>query len=204
MAAPLPLFPEDDEPPALHVQASDNLRFIRETMERAGSFTAVSGGGGVVTGLTALATAVIAAHQATAAAWLAIWIAEAVLSLVILGFTTGRKALAAHDSILSGPGRKCVLNFFPSLCIGAMLTLVLYHGGLVSAIPGTWLLLYGAAVVSGGAFSVRILPLMGVCFMLMGAAALASPSAWGNAYLAAGFGGLHVVFGAIIARRHGG
>src|SRR5215472_7870154 len=121
MAAPLPLFPQSDdesEPPALHVLASDNLRFIRETMERAGSFTAVSGGGGVLTGFTALATAVIAAYQVSAGAWLAVWLAEACLSLAIFGFATWRKASRARISPLVGPGRKCLLNFFPPILVG--------------------------------------------------------------------------------------
>jgi hypothetical protein len=210
MAAPLPLFPqsgpssEEPEPPALHALASDNLRFIRETMERAGAFTAVSGGGGVITGLTALATAVIAAYQVSAGAWLAVWLAEACLSVAIFGFATWRKASRSRISPLVGPGRKCLLNFFPPILVGALLTVVLYRGGLTAAIPGTWLLLYGVGVVTGGAFSVRILPLMGFCFMLVGAAALVAPAAWGDVFLAAGFGGLHVAFGTIIARRHGG
>jgi hypothetical protein len=85
-----------------------------------------------------------------------------------------------------------------------MLTVVLWRGQMANALPGTWLLLYGTAVVAGGAFSVRIVPVMGMCFMLLGAAALYAPAAWGDYLMAAGFGGLHVIFGVIIARRHGG
>jgi hypothetical protein len=87
---------------------------------------------------------------------------------------------------------------------GLLLTVAFYQADLVRLLPGAWLLLYGAAVTNAGAFSVRIVPAMGLCFMLCGAGALFSPAAWGNAYMAAGFGGLHLLFGFVIARRHGG
>lgn len=193
-----------EEPPALHARAMDNLRFIRETMERASSFTAVSGWGQVAIGLTALCAAPVAARQASIKGWLVTWIAEAVLSLLISGWAMSRKARAAEMPLLSGPGRKVALSLSPPIMVGALLTVVLYRAGLVSVIPGMWLLLYGTGVVAGGAFSVRIVPVMGICFMLVGAIALFCPAAWGDYFMAAGFGGLHIIFGAIIARRHGG
>jgi hypothetical protein len=115
-----------------------------------------------------------------------------------------RKANRAQVPLMSAPARKFVLSFAPPLLVGALLTFVLYRAGLAGAIPGTWLLLYGTGVVTGGAFSVRVVPVMGLCFMLAGAVALFCPLAWGTAFLAAGFGGLHLVFGLIIARRYGG
>lgn len=194
----------EEEPPALHDRAMDNLRFIRETMERASSFTAVPGWGGVVMGVTALCASLVAALQTTRNLWLATWVVEALLALIIGGWAMDRKARRAETPLLSGPGRKFALSYSPPILVGILLTIVLYRAGMMHALPGMWLLLYGTAVVTGGAFSVKIVPVMGICFMLLGAVTLFAPAAWGNYLMAAGFGGLHIIFGIIIARRHGG
>ncbi len=191
-------------PHPLRDQALDNLRFIRQTMERAGSFTAVPGWGQVAVGVTALAAALVAARQTSVELWLATWLGEAVVALAIGGSTMVRKAYAVNDPILSGPGRRFGLSVLPPMVVGGLLTIALYRAGLWRALPGTWLLLYGAGFVTGGAFSVRIVPVMGLCFMFAGSVALFTPAAWGSWCMAAGFGGLHIVFGAIIARRYGG
>jgi hypothetical protein len=207
MASVHPLRPRRDpgaEPVALHDRAIDNLRYIRETMERAGSFTAVPGWGTVLIGASALAAVWISSHQSTAEAWLAVWTVEAFLSLALGVGAVVQKGRAAGIPLLSGPAQKFGLSLIPPLAAGALLTLVLVRAGLFAALPGTWLLLYGAAVVTAGAFSVRIIPVMGMCFMGLGAVALFAPAAWGNAFMALGFGGLHVLFGILIARRYGG
>lgn len=193
-----------DEPPALHARAMDNLRFIRETMERASSFTAVSGWGQVAIGITALGATLVASQQRTTQAWLIVWVTEAVLSLLISVAAMTRKAHAADTPLLTGPGRKVAFSLSPPVVVGALLTVVLYRAGLWGAIPGVWLLLYGTGVVTGGMFSVGIVPVMGLCFMFVGAVALFCPASWGSYFLATGFGGLHILFGIVIARRHGG
>lgn len=182
----------------------DNLRFIRETMERAGSFTAISGWATVLIGVTAFGAAALATQQTTHGAWLAVWIGEALLAVAVSVWATVRKARAVQMPLLSGPGRKFALSLAPPLLAGAVLTLALYYAGMVAVLPGLWLLLFGTGVVTGGAFSVRIVPVMGICFMVLGAATLIAPPEWGDALLALGFGGLHLVFGALIARRYGG
>jgi hypothetical protein len=182
----------------------DNLRFIRETMERASAFTAVSGWAQAAIGVTALPASLLAARQQSARGWLAVWFVEALLSLIISGWAMSRKARALETPLLSAPGRKVVLSLAPPLFAGALLTVPLYRAHLTDSIPGTWLLLYGTGIVTGGAFSVRIVPVMGLCFMLLGGVALFGPPAWANYWMAAGFGGLHIIFGIVIARRHGG
>jgi hypothetical protein len=194
---------EPDQPPALHERAMDNLRYIRETMERASAFTGISGWGEVAIGVTALFAVPIAGQQTTFKGWLAVWIAEALVSLLIAGWSMDRKARAVQAPLLSGPGRKVAFSLSPPLVAGVLLTIVLYRAGLIDFIPGVWLLLYGTGVVTGGMFSVSVVPLMGLCFMGLGAAALFAPGL-ANWFMAAGFGGLHIIFGVIIARRYGG
>ena len=196
--------PPTDEPPALHDRAMDNLRFIREAMERASSFTAVPGWGQVAIGVTALFAALVASQQKPFSDWIAVWLVEAAVSLAIAGWTMYRKAHASDTSLLSRPGRKLIINLSPPMLVGALLTVVFYRAGLTGLLPGLWLLLYGTGVVTGGAFSVRPVPVMGLCFMFVGAGALFCPPAWGDAFMGAGFGLLHIIFGLHIARNYGG
>ena len=205
MASVTPLHREPaPEPPALHVRAMDNLAFIRDTMEAAGAFTAVSGWGMVAVGFIATVAATIASAQSTVLDSLGVWVAAAVLAPAVMLGAIVHKARKAHMPLLSGPARKFVLSFSPPMLVGALLTIVLYRAGLTSIIPGMWLLLYGTAVVAGGAFSVKVVPVMGFFFMLAGTIAVFAPPSWNDWIMAAAFGGLHIGFGIPIARRHGG
>jgi hypothetical protein len=192
------------EPIPIDARAADHLRYIRETMESAAEFTAVPGWGGVTMGMTALAAAFLASRQATPRGWLAIWLAEAFVAVAIAAPAAATKARRANSSLFSGPGRKFLLSFVPPILVGGLLTLALFQLGTVSVLPGVWLLLYGTAVVTGGAFSVRAVPIMGMCLMALGAAALFAPAAWGNLFMAAGFGLVQMGFGVWIALRYGG
>jgi len=192
-------------PIPLHSQAIDHLQYIRRTMEGASSFTAVPGVGGILMGASAIAAAVLAHRYAAAPyRWLALWILEGVLALVIGVLFAYRKARRTQVELFSRPARKFILAVAPALGSGGVLTAVLMRASRPDLLPGCWLLLYGAGISAAGAFSVRIVPVMGTCFLLLGAAASFSPAEWGDAWLAAGFGGLHIIFGILIARKHGG
>src|SRR5215218_4294737 len=173
---PIPLISESQpEPPALHDRAMDNLRYIRETMERATAFTGISGWGEIVIGVSALIASIVAAQQPTFNSWLAVWIAEGLISLLIAGWSMDRKARAIEMPLGSGPGRKAVFSLTPPMIAGGLLTIMLVRAGLTNAIPGVWLLLYGTGVITGGMYSVRVVPIMGICLMTLGAVALFVP-----------------------------
>jgi len=173
-------------------------------MERAAEFTAVPGWGGVAMGITALAAALLASRQSTPRGWVAVWLAEAFVAVAIAAPAAATKARRANSSLFSGPGRKFVLSFAPPIVVGAFLTVALFQAGAFAFLPGVWMLLYGTAIVTGGAFSVRAVPIMGLCLMGLGPAALFAPAHWGNLFMAAGFGAVQIGFGAWIALRHGG
>jgi hypothetical protein len=194
----------DRAPVALRDRAMDNLRYIRETMERSAAFTHVSGLGGVGMGIVALVAAGFAARAEEPALWLAIWLVAAAVSFAISALMMARKSHAEGVPLLSGPGRRFAWNMIPPLAAGGVLTAALARAGAFGLLPGTWLLLYGVSIVTGGSYSVRLIPLMGGVFMLLGLAAFVSPAAWGNAYMAIAFGGLHIVFGLVIWRMYGG
>ncbi len=204
MPTPGPLRSPNREPIPIDARAADHLRYIRETMESAAEFTAVPGWGGVGMGITALAAAFIASRQVTPRAWLTVWLIEAFVAVAIAAPTAATKAHRANSALFSGPGRKFVLSFAPPIAVGGLLTFTLFQAGFLTALPGVWLLLYGTAIVTGGAFSVRIVPVMGLCLMLLGAAALIGPASWGDAWMAAGFGIVQIGFGWWIAGHYGG
>lgn len=195
---------QNSEPIAPSDRAIEDLRFIRRTMERGTTFTAVPGWGGIAIGLSALAAAVLASGQPTAEGWLLVWTLEALLAVAVGAAAIHRKARRAGLPVLSGAGRKFLLSFLPPALAGAVLTAAIWQVGADSLLPGAWLLLYGAAVVTAGTFSVKIVPVMGVCFMVLGVFALLAMPAAGDVSMAVGFGGLHILFGTVIAARHGG
>ncbi len=192
------------DPEPLHRRAAEDLSFIRATMARATPLTAVPGWGGVAMGATALVAAWFAARQANRAEWLAVWLAEAVLALGIGGFALVRKAFRSESPGLSHAGKQFAGNFAPPIVAGALLTPVLYRAGLSGHLPGLWLLLYGTAVTTAGAFSIRVVPVMGLCLMAVGAAALVAAPAGGDIFMAVGFGIVQIGFGLLFARWYGG
>lgn len=207
MAKIEPFRKSSDQPPepvSLSDRAADNLRFIRETMERSTHFTAVPGYGGALMGVTAIVATYIAAQQIYLRDWLIVWLTEAFLAFAIGLLAMWQKTKIARQSLFSAPARKFVFGFAPPIVCGIAITLGLWRYEHYEMMAPVWMLLYGSAVVTGGAFSVRIVPVMGWLFILVGAAAFALPTWYGNYLMGASFGLLHIVFGIVIGRRYGG
>lgn len=188
----------------MHEHALSNLRYIREAMERASAFTSIPGWGGVAVGVTAIVAAAIGHQASTWRVWLLTWLIEAAVAAVIAGVTMFVKARKANVSFTGGPARRFFVSYFAPIIAGGILTLLLTQRGFFAALAPMWLLLYGVSFVSSGAYSIPVVPVMGVCYMVLGIAACFFGFAVQNAFMGVGFGGLHVVFGVVIARRYGG
>ena len=184
--------------------AEESLHFIRQTMERSSTFTAVPGLGGAGMGAIGLAAAALAANQSSAERSLIVWILAAPVALCIGVAAVLRKATRLGAPLAGAVGRRFAMSLAAPLVAGAALTWGAWVNGDRALIPAVWLLLYGTGVLAGGIFSVAAVRLLGVALMALGVAALATPPRWGNVWLGIGFGGLQLAFGFYIARRHGG
>jgi len=190
------------EPVRIGDHALDNLRYIREAMERASSFTSIPGWGGFVIGITAIATAFIARNM-TGGRWLEAWLIEAAIAAVIAFTTMAIKGRRSGVDFTAPAARRFFASYFAPVVAAAVLTFVFWRGSMFAAMPAMWLLLFGTSFVSSGAFSIRVIPVMGILYMLLGVAVALLPQL-GNTLMGVGFGGLHLVFGYVIARRYGG
>ena len=192
------------EPRSVSSQAADNLVFIRAAMERSATFTSVPGAGGAVMGTIALAASVVAARQPSGDRWLLVWLAAAAVAAIVGLGTMARKARTAGGTLTGVTARRFALGLAAPFVAGAAMTYELWAVRNFTVMAPSWLLLYGAGVLTGGMFSVPVVRVIGGCFMALGIAAIVTPPEWGNVWLAIGFGGLQVGFGIYIARNHGG
>jgi hypothetical protein len=193
-----------DHPSSIQGRAAADLHFIRQTMERSATFTAVPGMGGAAMGSIGLVAAGIAAAQPSAERWLMTWLAAAAIALTVGLVTMRHKARRAGIAWGGASTRSFGFSLAAPLIAGAALTAGLWLHGVWGLMPTVWLLLYGTGVLTGGAFSVAPMRVLGLSFMVLGVVSLLTPPSWGNVWLALGFGALQVGFGWHIARHHGG
>ncbi|HUQ88817.1 MAG TPA: hypothetical protein VM096_14770 [Vicinamibacterales bacterium] len=192
------------KPGSVGDRAEENLVFIRQAMERSATFTTIPGAGGVAMGVVALAASVVAARQPSSDRWLLTWLVAAAVAAIVGLFAMARKAKRGGNTLAGANARRFALGMAAPLVAGAAITYELWAIRTFAVMAPAWLLLYGAGVLTGGIFSIPIVRAIGMCFMALGIAAIVAPPEWGNAWLAVGFGGLHVGFGAYIARNYGG
>jgi hypothetical protein len=190
----------------------ENLLYIRKTLEAAGQLTAVPGRSLMAVGLIAVAGAAFNAFI-TGAPWspgpyqqraLVTWAVVLGLSLAIVSWGIYRKSRQMCTPIQPPLLRKLLWSLCPSLFVGGLLTGLAVQSNKLGWLPVIWLGCYGAAVTNGGQVSVAPVRFMGLSFLLVAGCAAITPPEVGLAWLALGFGWLHLVFGAYIARRHNG
>jgi hypothetical protein len=198
--------PEGEPPGVISFgqHAEESLRFIRTTMERSSTFTAVPGLGGAGMGAIGLVAALLAARQSSPERWLLVWLLAAAIALSFGVTAMLRKAARLGAPLAGAVGRRFAMSLAAPLTAGAALTWGAWMHDDWALMPAVWLLLYGTGLLAGGVFSVAAVRLLGGAFMVLGVAALATPAAWGDVWLGMGFGGLQLAFGLYIARRHGG
>jgi hypothetical protein len=201
------LLMQTNRPVPIESRALGTLSYIRASIDAASSL-AVPGLAGIVMGAIGAVAALLTYVPAIENYWLAVWLGAACVAFVLGGVLVARQVSQRGGSLISGPFRKFLMCLCPSLLAGAVLTLVLSLAHMRHLIPGTWLLLYGCAVIAAStATNSRSLPIvasMGAFFILLGGAAFALPSSSHMLLLGVGFGGLHLVSGILIGRvNHG-
>jgi hypothetical protein len=179
--------------------AAATLRYIRSSMEAAGTL-AIPASAAITVGAIGLAAAAISATGALHTAWLPIWLSAAVLAGAAGGYLLVRRSALRGFALLGAPLRKFLLCLLPGLFLGAVLTLLEYRAGASGLLPGLWLLCYGCTLISTSALTGRPLAILGGLFAACGLTALALPPEAQNLMLGGGFGALHVLFGVLVDR----
>jgi hypothetical protein len=194
---------QSDIPISIETRALGTLAYIKRSIESSGSM-AVPGTAGVVMGCIGMLAAIAASTPRWSPHWVAIWLLGGATAFVGGGALMAREAAQSGHARYLGPVRKFLLCLCPALFAGAVLTGVLWRAGLANLLPGTWLLLYGCAVLSAStvtiASTMRLIGIMGALFVALGCLAFASPPPMHTALLGVGFGVLHIVFGLLVGR----
>jgi hypothetical protein len=194
---------QSDIPISIETRALGTLAYIRTSIESSGSM-AVPGMAGVVMGSIGILAAIAASTARWASHWPAIWMLAGGIAFLVGGALMAREAAQSGHARYLGPVRKFLLCLCPALFAGAVLTLVLWHAGMESLLPGAWLLLYGCAVLSASTVTIpstmRLIWIMGALFVALGCLAFILPAQTHTAILGVGFGALHIIFGFLVGR----
>jgi hypothetical protein len=196
--------PPSTKPTPIDAGAVENLRYIRDTIEAAGTFTTVPGKGCIAMGITALAAAALESVPELASSWLQIWVGAAIMACAVALFFMEEKAKAQGLSLRRAVARRFFMTLVPAFVAGGVLTAALVDDVSRSSITGLWLLLYGSGLAACGVFAIPAVLAAGLAFMAIGTVALGLPADWSPAILGLGFGGVHIALGVVILKDHGG
>jgi hypothetical protein len=200
MIAPAKSAPPPENTVSMDEHARATLRYIRASMDAASSL-AVPGSAGIAVGIVGVVAAVLAALPALQTHWLLVWLASAPVACMLGVAVVVRQWSRQGRSVFGASGQRLALCLLPCLAAGAALTAVDLSEGHLHAIAGTWLMLFGCAVIATSVLTVRLLAWLGALFMAFGVMALWLPTSVHNLLLGAGFGGLHLLFGAFLIGR---
>jgi hypothetical protein len=194
---------QSEIPIPIEDRALGTLAYIRRSIETSGSL-AVPGMAGVVMGCIGLLAAATASTPRWAPSWPAIWTFAGAIAFLVGGALMARETAQSGHARYLGPVRKFLLCLCPALFAGAVLTAVLWRAAMFSLLPGTWLLLYGCAVLSASTVTIpstmRLISIMGALFVGLGSLAFVLPAQTHTWILGIGFGALHILFGMLIGR----
>ena len=143
---------------------------------------------GVVAGL-------VAGRTPEPRAWVLVWLAAAGLAVPIGVAAMVQRARAASVDLAAGVARRFVLSLATPVAAGVILSAALLQRESYDLLPTVWLSLYGTGAVVAGVFSIRVVTVLGLSFMGLGAAAAFAPWWLATVLVAVGFGGLHLVTG---------
>ena len=183
----------------LDSHALATLRYIRSSMEGAASFV-VPGSAGIALGAIGIGAAALSLAPALHEYWFQIWLIASITAAAVGSALLLRESSLRGLQLLGTPIRRFALCLLPSLAAGIVLTAVHWSSHNLHAIPGTWLLLYGCALMAASTVTTRTIGALGGLFAGLGLMALLLPDSMQMLMLGAGFGGLHIIFGIIIGR----
>jgi hypothetical protein len=179
--------------------AAATLRYIRDSMEGAASFV-VPGSAGIALGVIGLLAAALSSAPTLHEYWIGIWLTAALAAAGVGSALLVRESSLRGLRLIGTPIRKFALCLVPSLAAGLIMTAVHWSYGNLHAIPGSWLLFYGCALISASTVTTRTIGILGGSFAVLGVLALLLPGGAQIMMLGAGFGGLHIIFGILIGR----
>ncbi len=196
----------------------EDLKEIKEIMNRSTRFISLSGLSGVSTGIIALTGAFIA-HQSFFKSQdylvynavdinrddmihlLLMAFATLILSIGSAIFFTLRKTRQRNQSLFNQQSKELLINLLIPLITGGLLCLVLLLEGFVGLLPPLTLIFYGLALVNGSKYTLPEIRNLGLIEISIGLLAIQFIQ-YGLVFWAFGFGLMQIIYGLIVQKKY--
>jgi hypothetical protein len=196
-----------------------DLRQIKEIMDRSSKFITLSGLSGVAAGVIALAGAWYAYNyiytESDFYGYQMVTISpESIVSIIGLGvlililaigagiFFTAQKAKKANQKVWNSQAKRLLINLSIPLVTGGLLSLIFLSRGFIGIIAPLTLIFYGLALVNASKYTHEEIRSLGIIEIALGLLS-AYFIGFGLLFWAIGFGLLHIVYGIIMHYRYG-